>query len=176
MMEQVLPILFPEDNENTFAVVDGGACEELLDKLAEFDPECVCLYAGELEPDVAEVAPYLIALRPAEAFTEWYLGNCFGQNWGIFARSPESLRSLRKHLRSLLLVKAPDAKTLYFRYYDPRVLSIFLPTTSANEREVLFGIVSAYLCDTGQGEFVRFRRLDSELDQQICLGAAKLAS
>ena len=173
--EELRKTLFAYDGEATYAVVDGASCGELLGKLREHRPQSVCLYAGELEPAVQEVAPYLVELLPDGPFSEWFLDGCFGRHWGIFARGSGGMRAMRKHFRSFLLVKGPDRKTLYFRYYDPRVLTMFLPSINAAERGRFFGQVSAYFCETTDGEFVAFGRSGAELERRRCFSAAPVA-
>ena len=143
--------LFPEDGElQTYAVLDGASVPDLLDRLyGDEPPEFVCLYRGELEPDLAEVAPYLVHLKPKSTFTEWLLGNCWGNHWGIFAMSTEDIDVIRRHFRNFLMVKDPEGKQVYFRYYDPRVLRAFLPTCEAVEVEIVGGPVRAYYCENG---------------------------
>ena len=169
MFESFQHALFPGDGENTFAILDGASCRELLSKLDELQPDYACLYSGVLEPDIEEVAPYLIELLPEHTFTQWLLENFRGKHWGIFVRSPANLRAMRKHFRTFLLVKSPDSKLLYFRYYDPRVLSIVLPATLAAEREKIFGEVSTLLSETEEGDIAIFRRRGAELNRQKCL-------
>jgi len=152
MSEALRAALFPDDGEKTYAIIDGASCEELLEKLDEFQPEYVCLYAGELEPDIEEVAPYLIRLDPDSEFTRWVIDEGWGKHWGIFALSPSDLRTLRKHFRSFLLVKDPEGKTLYFRYYDSRVLRLYLPTCTGAELQTVFGPVKDYICESDRPE------------------------
>lgn len=156
-------ILFPNDGAETYALIDGASCETLLPQLDQSEPEHTCLYAGELAPDLEEVAPYLIHLRPHHPFTQWLLEHCPGRNWGIFARSQSSLRALRKHFRTFLLVKNPAGKTLYFRYYDPRVLRIFLPTCDSSELTNIFGPVSRYILEGPDRQPEAFERRDGRL-------------
>ena len=148
MLETLQTTLFPGDGENTYAVLDGASCEELPQKLEEFRPECICLYAGELASDVKAVAPHLIELLPEHPFTDWLLTEGFGKHWGIFVRSEANIRVLRKHFRSFLRIRDPEGKILYFRYYDPRVLQTYLPTCEAREIRAVFGPVSSYLAET----------------------------
>jgi len=54
---------------------------------------------------------------------------------------------MRRHLRRFLIVRAPDGKRLYFRYYDPRVLSVYLPTCNAAELQYIFGPVRQFVCE-----------------------------
>ena len=158
MTEDLQAHLFPGDGQNTYAILDGASCEDLLTKLAEFGPESICLYAGELDAEVREVAPYLVELLPGHPFAEWLLAEGPGKHWGVFVQSTAELRAMRKHLRTLLLVKSPQGQTLYFRYYDPRVLSIFLPTAEKPELDAVFGPATYFFAEKADEGMVRFGR------------------
>lgn len=164
MVEEFEAALFPDDGENAYAIIDGASCEELLDKLDAFHPEHFCLYAGELEPDLAEVAPYIVELLPDHPFTGWLLAEGFGKHWGIFARSPANLRAMRKHFRGFLLVKDFEGKTIYFRYYDPRVLHLYLSTANERDLDVIFGGISSLIGEVGGDQFLFHRSHDGELE------------
>jgi Domain of unknown function (DUF4123) len=145
-------VVLPDDELvpfKTYAILDGAAAPGLLDQLyAEGKrPEFVCLYRGELEPDIAEVAPYLVRLEPGTPFTDWLLMEGWGKSFGVYVRSVAAMDVLRRHFRRFLRVKDPQGKTLYFRFYDPRVLRNFLPTCNLEELETLFGPLSCYLCE-----------------------------
>src|SRR5689334_3790444 len=96
LVEALYPHLFPEEEDGslqTFAVLDGASIPELLDHLyGERRPEFDCLYRGDLAPDIAEVAPYLVRLEPETPFTDWCLAEGWGNHWGIFVRSRASLK------------------------------------------------------------------------------------
>jgi hypothetical protein len=66
-----------------------------------------------------------------------------------------SLDVVRRHLRRFLRVTDERGKQLLFRYYDPRVLRIYLPTCTTAELETFFG------------PLVRFVAEDA--DQQVAL-------
>jgi hypothetical protein len=157
---------------NVYAVIDGASCENLLRKLDELAPENCCLYAGDLEADLKEVAPHLVFLKEDDLFTKWLLANFFGKAWCIFARSTADFSTVRKHFRTFLMVKSPEGETLYFRYYDPRVLSIYLPTTNEEERNIVFGPISAYYCETLSREFIQFRQNAGQIQ---VISSSKLA-
>lgn len=152
--------LFSEPGLNAYAVLDGAANPALLDHLYGEYPEFECLYRGELEPDIAECAPYLVRLEPQTPFCDWLLGNCRGNHWGIFATSREDIRALRQHFRKLNMVYDPQTHApLLFRYYDPRVLGVFLPTCDAEQMAEFFGPVRTYFAETGDGAgLARFDR------------------
>src|SRR5215208_4110663 len=65
--------LFREDGTTVYAVLDGASIENLLQMFFKYEPQYLCLYQGDLEPDMAEVAPYLIRLDRDTAFTDWLL-------------------------------------------------------------------------------------------------------
>jgi hypothetical protein len=144
--------LFPAETEgiNAYAILDGASIPGLLDQLyAEPRPDFVCLFRGELAPDIAEVAPYLVRLNPAEPVTRWIMSAGWGQHWGVFALTRAAINPLRRHFRQFLMVKDPAGEPMYFRFYDPRVLRMFLPTCNREELRSLFGPIQAFL---GEGE------------------------
>ncbi len=62
-----------------------------------------------------------------------------GGSTGAFLLSALRIsRSLRKHFRTFLMVKSPEGDRLYFRYYDPRVLRVYLPTCNADGNQLCF--------------------------------------
>jgi hypothetical protein len=157
-LENIAPHLFTEDAENVFALLDGASVPGLLQKLLQLKPEHECLYRGEVKPDIAEVAPYLVRLEPEAEFTEWVLEQGWGKHWGVFALSPAALATLRRHFRPLLIVHDADGKPLYFRYYDPRVLRTYLPTCNAQELAAMFGPVTCFIAEEEDpGTLLRFQ-------------------
>lgn len=140
--------LFALPNAKVYAILDGASVPELPQTLARFEVEAECLFRGELDPEIALVAPYLAYLPPCGGpFTEWLLQEGWGNHWGVFAITSVDLRQLRMHLRTFLKVYGPDLKPLYFRYYDPRVLRVYLPTCNMQELQTVFGPVWRYLTE-----------------------------
>ena len=65
---------------------------------------------------------------------------------------------MRNHFRTFLMVYDTEFKPLYFRYYDPRVLRIYLPTCDAEGLATLFGpVVNYFLEDEDPKNALRFR-------------------
>ena len=167
IVEAVSSLLFAEPGVSAFAVLDGASIPDLLDKLDELQPEYVCLRRGELKPDLAEVAPYLVRLEPGTEFTRWLLEQGWGNHWGIFALAAANLIEMRRHCRTLTMVYDPEGEPLLFRYYDPRVLRIYLPTCNEEELRTMFGPVAAYLLeDEDPGTLLRYQVSGGKLVQQ----------
>jgi len=63
-------LLFNEQPATVFAILDGASVGGLPANLASFSPQHICLHRGELDPDLAEVAPYLAILERDAPFTD----------------------------------------------------------------------------------------------------------
>ena len=144
--QSLVKYLFSQPGTNVYTVLDGASVEQLPQTLWELEPQNVCLYRGELEPDMAAVAPYLVKLEYDHPFTKMVCDQGWGHHWGVFAITPAEvdIRVLRNHFRRFLMVYSPENKLIYFRYYDPRVLRVYLPTCKAEEIRIVFGPIRAY--------------------------------
>ena len=139
--------LFADPQAQVYAILDGASAPGLQDLLGKHQPEHVCLYRGELEADLAAAAPYLVRLDAESPFTRSVLANGWGHHWGVFAIAPDNLIVMRKHFRKFLMVNLPDGRHVYFRYYDPRVFALYLPSCDAEETRAVFGPVQQYVME-----------------------------
>jgi len=159
-MRQLLSgLLFQQPGLSAYAIVDGASLEELLDSLDGLRPEHVCLYRGELKPGVEVVAPYLVRLEPLSPFVAWLLESGWGHHFGVFVLTDQPMGPLRLQLRRHLRVTMEDGSTKLFRYYDPRVLRVFLPTLLPGELPGFFGPISHFLCEGKTADAVESFRL-----------------
>jgi hypothetical protein len=163
--QSLVKYLFSEPATNVYAVLDGASMEQLPQLLWEHEPENICLYRGDLEPDMAATAPYLVKLEYGHPFTKLVCEKGWGNHWGIFAVTPAEvdIRALRQHFRKFLMVYNPDGKLIYFRYYDPRVLRSYLPTCNSQEIKIVFGPVGSYI--TEDEDPSTLLRLSPDVDQ-----------
>jgi hypothetical protein len=161
--EKLFEGLLTEEGDELYAMLDGASVPGLLARLRS-DPglEVECLFRGELDAGMAEAAPYLVKLDPDSEFARWLVGTGWGQHWGTFVTSRQGFLKLRHHLRALTLVYRRDGTPLYFRYYDPRVLRIFLPTCTAAQLKQMFGPVDAFLAESETGDSLSIYRLSGE--------------
>ena len=156
-VDELQRVLFSDPEASLFAVLDGAAIDDLPGVLHDHRAEHVCLWRGELEPGIPETAPYVARLEPNTAFTRWLLEDGWGNAYGIFASADEELRAMRRHFRRFLRVIGPEGKPLYFRYYDPRILRVYLPTCNAEETEFVFGPVRSFSVESEDaGSLLRF--------------------
>jgi hypothetical protein len=97
------------------------------------------LYRGGKEAKLSAVAPYIFQLQYGKSFSNWLLKSGWGNAWGVMLKSSLPIFELHKHLRKFLMVTTEDGRQLYFRFYDPRVLRIFLPTCNPAQLAEFFG-------------------------------------
>lgn len=157
LVDTLLDQLFDDPDLPTWAILDGARIERLVREIEAHEIPHACLFAGALDPSMARVAPYLVRLDETDPFCSWLLGQGWGKSWGIYLRSEAPRMALRRHLRRLLQVKGPDGESLLFRYYDPRVLRVYLPTCNDDELASVFGPLAAILTESEDGsELLRF--------------------
>lgn len=137
---------------NVFAILDGASVTDLPQRLYDTKPPNFCLLRGQLKPDMAEVAPYLVGLIDGTPFTDWLLEQKLGGHMGIFLQTRSSMVEMRRHFRLMITVHDETGKPMLFRYYDPRVLNNYLPTCNAGELKTFFGSVDTFFAETEDGE------------------------
>jgi hypothetical protein len=164
--------LAPKGESSLFAVIDGASAPKLLMALHEKQPDYICLYRGELQPDMAEVAPYLIQLEHDDLITEWILKNGWGGHWGIFFQAKAGIKEMRRHLRRFLVVHDESAKPLLFRFYDPRVLRKYLPTCTPAELKEFFGNIESILLEDENPKNISKFRLSGDVLKHEVLAVA----
>lgn len=126
--------------ERHFLVIDAARDPCIFDFLLEHQEELTvqCLYKGEAAAELATVAPYLLALEgPARRF----LADGWGRGRFILLCVPVGFDDLRLHLRKLTFAQLPDGAAVLFRFYDPRVTRVFLPTCDPAQLARFFGPV-----------------------------------
>jgi hypothetical protein len=149
-IENISRAFWPEgdayDRPQVFALLDGARNRHIEDLLAMSGLDRACLYNGRLVRRLERAAPSIVHLRGHTWFTEQVLGQGWGRSWGSFVLAPPhvGLPRLREHFRRFLRVVDEQGRRMLFRYYDPRVLRVYLPTCTAEEAATFFGPVLAF--------------------------------
>jgi hypothetical protein len=143
---------------SVYAVLDGARDERIYRQVYLSQLEYECLFAGDLSYELALAAPYLVRLTEDSPLCQWLLGEGWRESLGIFAWSFDGIEQLRRHFRRLLQVRDHTGKKLYFRFYDPRVLRVFLPTCRATELPEIFGPVTRFVLDGSSGQVTGYER------------------
>lgn len=153
--------------QGTYAILDAAKDDKIFQKLINSDIEPLSLYIGDKAVELAAVAPYLVELKREDPLTQWVLNTGWGKSWGIFLQSSASLKELHRHFRQFLMVYDEEGTPLYFRFYDPRVLRVYLPTCNPGEINTFFGPVHSYVLeDEDASALLRFSGNEGKLEIQ----------
>ena len=130
-----------------YAILDTARDARIYPALSAYRCEYRCLYKGRLPAVLEKVAPHLVEVDFGSPFARWLIEEGWGMNWGIGFASAARLDPLKNHFRDLVRVKDEKGRALYFRYYDPRVLRVFLPTCTAEELRDVFGKAKVFFVE-----------------------------
>lgn len=164
-------------DQATGGLRDGGGLYMLLD--AARDPrifawlselreavEARSLYQGDVGESLAHVSPYLLSVREEQPESLRLAEAGLGRAWGLFVTTAIAFDDLRRHLRKFNIVYREDGTPLVFRFYDPRVLRIFLPICNEDELRRFFGPIDSFWTESEKGDaMLRFRMREGELVQ-----------
>ncbi len=126
------------EQQQLYAVLDAACARYVRILLHESVEHYQSLYEGLQGEALAEVAPHLVRLHsPAHStLLEKLVTYGWGNRWGIFLTSSLRFSEVRRHLRRFLIVNRHGSKRrLYFRFYDPVALSVFMRVATPQQRE-----------------------------------------
>jgi hypothetical protein len=156
--DRLIAYLWPDGDLPTtpqvYALLDGARDRRIEPMIRLSGLEYTCLYGGRLSPALESAAPYLVHLTPRSSFTSDLIALGWGRSWGVLTVVPPdcTIQQQRRHFRTLLRVKTEDGRTLVFRFYDPRVLRVYLPTCTSRESEHVFGPIPTIGIESEDGE------------------------
>jgi hypothetical protein len=144
--------------EPLFALLDAARDRRIRKLLKGCRDEVASLYDGLQGQLLEDYAPYLVRLPPDSPLLEALAREGWGKSWGVYLGSKRPFKEVRRHFRRFLIVKEDETdEDLYFRFYDPRVLRVFLPSCTPRQAGLFFEDVGAYLMeDREPGTLLRF--------------------
>lgn len=145
-------------------LLDAARMLDAMETAQKLNPAHDSLYRGRSEEALAMVAPYLFTYEEGSEFADWLASAGWGHSWGVYLYAEASMAELHRHFRKFLLVQTEDGEELYFRFYDPRVLRIFLPTCDEAQLREFFGPVNYFMMeDEDPSQAVVFYLIDGQL-------------
>jgi hypothetical protein len=139
--------LLAKDFQPLYVLLDASREPSVLKVILESKEEYQSLYEGPQGAQLAHFAPYLVRVPQKSSLLDILVHQAWSKSWGVFVTCDMPLKDLRTHFRHFLTVKLPDGQQVYFRYYDPRVLRLFLPTCLPEETTQFFGPVKHFLME-----------------------------
>jgi len=135
--------------EPLFALVDAARDKSVPRLVGEAGSEAVSLYSGRRAERLASSAPYL--LRITWERIPRLTSELWGKSAGIVLGSTRPIAELRAHFKRLLTVETEAGDSVYFRFYDPRVLRVFLPSCTPAQARRFFGPAAWFLVEGQAG-------------------------
>ena len=152
---------------NNYLILDAARVGPDITTAWEMDPGHCSLFREKGEAFLRDVAPYLFKIDVPGKFWTWYGQAGWGKSFGVILSTGSNRENLYKHLRRLLTVRTEDKRELYFRFYDPRVLRIFLPTCEKDQLVEFFGPIDYFIVEDEDKDYaIEFSHQYGILKQQ----------
>lgn len=125
-----------------YLLLDGAQINDLIQIIYQLEPapEFSRLYDGTRYAELADAGPILIATNRGSLLNQY-----FEKQWymtaGVALASRAPIDELVQHLSSLVHVSVSGGVTVLFRYYDPRILHLWLTDMSDEQRDSALGPV-----------------------------------
>jgi len=127
-----------------YAMIDACDAGAVPFKMRELGPErAACMYSGKAEEAYWDFAPYLATADAG--LLDWIVATLWKGPWGFFAVTETNLATVRTHFKRFTFATMPDGQQVYFRYYDPRILPVFLENADRAELSQFFGPVRTFI-------------------------------
>lgn len=160
--------MLSEAPDPLFALLDGARDPGVLPMLQASGLEFKNLYEGPPSETLARWAPQLVRLPVGTPFLDTLVRAGWGRSWGFFLTAKLSLTEVRHHFRHFLLTKLPDGREAYFRFYDPRVLRVFLPSCDPEQAREFFGPIGRFLLEGHDaGVLMRFSHSSKGVREEL---------
>lgn len=139
-LPQLEAALWAQAGSRVHAVLDGRVLPGLPQRLQASGHDWDCLQRGALSAPQAAQAAYIVELRAGSALLRWLLDEATPAfaGWGVLMRSMRPLLAMRELARDLAQVRLPDGRSRPWRWWDPELLDVLLPSCSAEQRDQVF--------------------------------------
>ena len=137
-----------------YAILDAARDSRIHAGLTGSGLEALSLFRGDKAIELADVAPYLVSFYREDSLLDWLLTYGWGNSWGIIVESAAGFKELARHFQAFVMVYDSKGSPLYFRYYDPRVFRIYMPTCNESELKTVFGPVNSFYLEAEDPEYL----------------------
>ncbi|WP_339650721.1 DUF4123 domain-containing protein [Halopseudomonas pelagia] len=128
------------ETKTHYLLLDGAQIDNLLQRIYELEPapEPHLLYRQTRYAELADVGPVLVRTEPGSALHAHFHAT-WAQTAGCELDSSMPEPAIVSHLRSLIHIRTDGDVVLLFRYYDPRIMRLWLADLSIPVREQVMG-------------------------------------
>lgn len=141
LSRQVAEIVNSTAKDNVYCIIDAvqaSTCQpDWQTTLRQDDAQAYILGRGVEASTHAHIFPWLIEVKKNGAVGSLLVEQA-GNNLGVILYG-EDMLTIAHELIPLCHAVLPDNSIAWFRFYDPRVLSLFFPWTSPEQKSKFFG-------------------------------------
>lgn len=154
-----------------YGVVDAAIDDGVLCTITAFPNSLAqTLFDDTRAIEYAHVGPYFVDLGEGhDELLHSILERAWGNSWGLFLTSGDDFNETREHLSNYLTAELPSEERVYFRFFDPRVMSILAPTLDAKQALICTRAM-AFEIDGGRACLVIERGSSAETESTENLG------
>jgi Domain of unknown function (DUF4123) len=160
--EQLLNFLWPLEvaDQEVLLLTDNRNPAQLLKRAREADLTCMCLWDGEIPPDLADQAPWLIRLEWSHEPSSKIAVEAYQRQAGLFLQTRCSLGELRRGLAEFSAAEVSHHWQL-FPFYEPAVFPVLLEVIPPRLAAELFEGIDAFCCPGPvSNHILQFKLLD----------------
>ena len=156
--------------ENLYAILDTARTSRvyfLLEDCEEFHQSLYPTPISEEEEDLENVSPFLVKFSPGSPFLEKIVREGWGNSWGLYFVSEKDFAEVYSHFQQYITITTEEGEEMYFRFYDPRVAKVFLPSCPREDLQKFFGPVSCFLMEDEKSNIMqKYTITEEELTQE----------
>lgn len=142
-----------------FGIIDSARNDEVFRYLVTGNVKYKSLFEGTMDVQSYGVSGFLVECKKESPLFHWMTSEAWGTNCCIFFTSNASFDDLFSHFQKFNRVYIEDEDVVLFRYYDPRVLRVYLPSCRSNEIDLFFGeVVTFFAEDNDPGIITVFKK------------------
>jgi len=132
---------------NLYAIVDSARNDEIFKYFLTDNVVYRSLFEGKMDIKYFGVSGFLIECKKDSILLNWLTTKAWGDSCSIFFVSKAPFDEVFKHLQKFNRVYLEGDDVVYFRYYDPRVLRVYLPTCNSKEIKTFFGETESFFVE-----------------------------
>ncbi len=146
------------DREPLYALVDPVHDNRLPAFVAASGEQYCSLSEAQPDIELAQAMPLLVLLPPTARLLDVLIKDGWGKGWAVYIASHAPAEQVRNHLRDYLIVRTKSGKSLCLRFYDSRILRIFVERFSPKESAEFFGPITRIIAEDEQpGTAIEFK-------------------
>jgi len=132
-----------DQTPDVYAILDGGRDRRIFNMVHNSQLEYKSMCPGEGSYVLQRASPHIVKLEQENPLTLKIIDQGWGTSWCIFliSHAPSAFNRVRYNCEKITFVSDPAGQKLLFRYYDPRIMRVFLPTCTHEEAALIFGPV-----------------------------------